>query len=207
MGRIPFPCRSLLLAAAAVAVAARSSWSDHLCYRRSAILAGQVWRLLTGHLVHASRDHLLWDVTALLLIGFLFEGHLNNHFVWVTVASMLAVSGGLLTLDPALESYCGLSGLLSALWVCGAMLAAHAERVSGRTLLARLYWACLALDGAKLGYEAFHGAPLFVEIHRLGGFPVPAAHLFGALAGLLNCMVVLSREPSDPSPSFGFPSP
>jgi len=196
MSRLTFPHRSLILAAAALAVAARPTWFDWMCYRKSAIQAGQVWRILTGHLVHASRDHLLWDVLALFLIGFLFENHLGRHFAWVTGFSMLVVSGGLLALQPSLEAYCGLSGVLTAQWVCGAMLAAHEERVSGRVVLSRFYWACLILDGAKLCYEAFLGYPLFVDIHRLNGHPVPIAHLCGALAGLVACMVALSRKSS-----------
>ncbi|MCI0657927.1 MAG: rhombosortase [Acidobacteria bacterium] len=197
MNRVPFPYRSLLLAAAAMVVAARPSWFDWMCYRKGAIQAGQIWRILTGHLVHASRDHLLWDALALLLIGFLFEKHLGRHFAWVTVFSMFVVSGGLLALHPSLEAYCGLSGVLTAQWVCGAMLAAHEERVSGRVVLSGLYWGCVFLDGGKLIYEASVGHSLFVDIHRLGGHPVPVAHLCGALAGILACMVVLSRQSSN----------
>ncbi len=36
--------------------------------------------------------------------------------------------------------------------------------------------------------------------------PVPVAHLCGAFAGLLICMVPLSRQPSKGLPGFGLPS-
>ena len=37
-----------------------------LRYERAAVLSGEAWRLLTGHLVHADRSHLLWNVLGLV---------------------------------------------------------------------------------------------------------------------------------------------
>ena len=62
---------SLSLAATLVALQA-SGWRRALEYRRAAVLHGQLWRLLTGSLVHLGWAHLLRDVTGLLLLWLLF---------------------------------------------------------------------------------------------------------------------------------------
>src|SRR5262245_22158637 len=43
-----------------------------LAYLRPAILRGQGWRVLTGHLVHASPLHLLWNLGGLLIVWVAF---------------------------------------------------------------------------------------------------------------------------------------
>jgi membrane associated rhomboid family serine protease len=40
-----------------------------LRYERSAVLAGEAWRLVTGHLVHADLVHLGWNVLGVLIVA------------------------------------------------------------------------------------------------------------------------------------------
>ena len=49
------------------------SLADRLQYDRSAVVEGQLWRIATCHLTHWSFEHLFWDVTALLFLGFVIE--------------------------------------------------------------------------------------------------------------------------------------
>ena len=59
-----------LIGAAAVALlaTAASRFPDLLRLDRDAVASGEVWRLWTGHLVHASRDHFVFDVGAACLL-------------------------------------------------------------------------------------------------------------------------------------------
>src|SRR5690606_30285485 len=52
--------------------AADSAVAELLRYEREAIFAGQLWRLLTGHLVHLSWTHLLLNILGLLFLCFGF---------------------------------------------------------------------------------------------------------------------------------------
>jgi membrane associated rhomboid family serine protease len=65
------PLKSLALAAAALAVAAPAA-ASLLEYDRSAILRGELWRIVTAHLVHCSPHHILWNVLPLIGVGILF---------------------------------------------------------------------------------------------------------------------------------------
>ncbi len=178
------PWRSLGVAAAALAVAA-SAAAPGLTYDRDRILGGEIWRLLTGHLVHAGPRHLLWDALPLLGVGLLFEGALGSRFWRALGMAALSVGAGLFLLDPGLGAYCGLSGVLNGLWVGGALVAARGEERAGRIALAWLYRACVLLDLGKVAFETATGSPLVTDPIALGGDPVPLAHALGALGGVL----------------------
>ena len=53
-----------------------------LRYDRDAILAGQLWRVLTGHLVHLGGSHLAMNLVGLALIWMLF-GRLMSTAAWL----------------------------------------------------------------------------------------------------------------------------
>ena len=90
-------------------------------YDRAALEAGQVWRLITAHLVHLGWGHLWPNVLALLLIGGLVEEFLGPlEWVVATVGAALGIDLGLYALDPGVSWYVGLSGVLHGLVACGA---------------------------------------------------------------------------------------
>ena len=177
------PLKSLALAAAALAAAAPAA-ASLLEYDRSAILRGELWRIVTAHFVHCSPHHLLWNVLPLIGVGILFEKALGRRFWPVLFASCLAVGGGLLLFEPGLATYRGLSGVLNGLWVAGALYAAGQEKRAGRGSLALLYRGCVLLDVGKIALEAATGTPIFTDPSALGGEPIALAHLLGAAAGL-----------------------
>jgi hypothetical protein len=144
-----------VLAAAVLAVAAAPGAVQVLELQGS---AGEPWRLLTGHLVHGTTYHLLWNLAALVTLGFLFEDVLRRGLWSLALASGLTVGLGVIALDPELAAYRG---------------------------LARLYLACVLADLLKIAVEAGSGGALFTDEARLGGTPVPLAHALGALGAML----------------------
>ncbi len=190
------PCRSLGLAAVTLLLAAAGPSPLLLRYERQAVLQGEWWRPLTSHLVHASQVHLRWDLLALLATGFLFEPAMGRRYWLVTGVSAGVIGAGLPIFEPALRTYCGLSGVLSALWIAGALSASRTERHRDNPLLANLYLLCAVLCLAKVAWESAAGAPVFAPPDRLGGRVVPLAHALGALAGFL--VFLLSSGASGP---------
>lgn len=176
-----------------LAAAAAPGAFDALAWRRDAVLHGELWRLLGAHLVHGSGYHLTWNVVALVGLGLLFEPVLGRRLWPVLGRSALAVGAGLLLLDPGLEAYCGLSGVLNGLWVAGALAAARQER--GRRGWPLIYTLCVIGGLAKILIESRSGAPIFTDADALAGDPVPLAHALGALAGALP-MPGASTRPS-----------
>lgn len=179
------PWRSLILAAVVMATAALPSAASDLSLNRDAVIRGELWRLWTGHLVHGSNYHLAWNLVLLIGLGLLFEKTVRQRLWILFFLSAPIVSVGVLFLQPSLLVYRGLSGILNTFFVAGALCSAREERAQGHLAMEMVYIGCVVGVFAKIGFELWGDAPLFTETNRLGGVPVPIAHISGALAGLL----------------------
>lgn len=176
--------RDVRIAIATVSLAAvcaglqASGLVAYLRYDRLAIGGGEVWRLLTGHLVHLGGAHLAVNVAGLALVALLVGRYLSLRAWGVTLAvCCLVTAGGLWLLSPDVRWYVGLSGVLHGLLVTGAALAArHGPERTFNSLV-------LAIVGAKLLWEQFAG-PLPGTSRLSGGAVIVDAHLFGAIGGL-----------------------
>lgn len=179
-----------LMGAVAVALlaTAASAFPDLLQLDRAALVHGEFWRLWTGHLVHASPDHLVFDVGAACLLFVALGKPLRSalHLAWLAPV----ISAGLLVALPELDFYYGLSGLLHAWAVAGAAEAWRRER-GARSHLAAAF--CLGTV-AKAAYETWTGNPTCSDGMDMGGPVVFAAHLVGALTGLALSMAVALRR-------------
>ncbi len=157
--------------------------ADLLQYDREAIAAGQVWRVVTGHLTHWDQNQLLWDLTMFVALGAIVEPRSRKRFTLLCLVSAISISGGLWWRHPELATYRGLSGLDTALFVYMAtelLLSAWRDR----RLTPGLVSAALLIGFlAKLGYEIFTGQTLFVDSAASGFAVVTLAHSVGALVG------------------------
>lgn len=144
-----------------------------LRYDRTAIAAGEWWRLLTAHAVHLDAHHLILDELGLVLVWALFaDAYDAVDWLLVAAASALAIGSGLWWLSPGVAWYLGSSGVLH-----GAAAAGTARRLATRAWERWILLACLA---AKIAYEQY------AEAHgRAAPLVVVDAHLYGALAGAL----------------------
>ena len=144
-------------------------------YDRDAIVAGEWWRLVSGHWVHSDLPHLGWNLGATLLLGGLLELRDRRAWLIALAAGTGAVDAALWFGLPGLTRYCGLSGVLNAVLL--PLLFAL-----GRTVPARLLALSGALSLGKILTELAAGQALFTQ----AAWPsLPEAHLAGWLAGLL----------------------
>jgi len=156
-----------------------------LVYDRSAILGGDAWRLLTGHLVHLDWNHLILNVAALLGLGYLIESdgqHGRRNLLAVLGASIAAIGVALLAFHPATILYAGLSGALNGLfafvcllffartrsWVWITLLAGGIFKIAWESAFGPAFSATLAWPPEALA----HFAGLF------GGFAVISANFW-----------------------------
>jgi len=171
---------TLSIALVAGAAFAWPRLAEALIYQRAGILAGQAWRLWTGHLVHYSASHLLWDLAVFLAAGLWLEKIAAPLARWFYVLAPPAISGALLVGEPALERYAGLSGLAAGLLVLLALV-----QLRPGTNEPRWFWiSVLALVGVKVVLETTTRTPLLARFDS-GVTVVPLAHLAG-----IGCAVV-----------------
>lgn len=152
--------------------------ADHLAWERGALAHGQLWRAWTGHLVHYSAGHLLFDGGALLLVGAAAERCLGWRFVL-----MLALAGApllslvLFFLLPDLNEYRGASALATAL-ALAAGTALWRQRADLRVVLLALATG-LALGLVLEALALAPGLSVLPEQIRV----VWQAHALGAVLG------------------------
>jgi len=190
--RLDFPWTLALavaaLAATLLAIAAPGPTTSRLIADAAAIRDGQLWRLLTGPLVHATWGHLARDLAVCLIIGAGYEPTLRPIWPALGVAALILPTAAV-TLTGDWSAYFGLSGLSHA-WIAAALVHEHH---STRPLLRRTrYRACLHAASlafaAKLVYEAITATPLFPMDLGPTIRQVPLAHLTGAVIGAtLTC--------------------
>jgi rhomboid family GlyGly-CTERM serine protease len=160
------------------------SGREWLRYERSAVFHGQYWRLLTGHLVHGSVQHLLLNGVGLGLIAALFPREYSvRGWLLILGSSVAAIDLGFVLLEPQLQWYVGFSGVLHGALAAGALgWWRHESR--------RLALALTAVLVGKLAWEQWHGA-----LPLSGDMPVVVdAHLYGAIGGALASAVLWLRS-------------
>ncbi len=161
---------------------------EGLRYERTAVMAGEVWRLLSGHFVHLGLSHFALNMAGLGLVWYLV-GDAMGRYQWLVVMaiSVAAIDIGLWVFNPELQWYVGLSGVLHGLLVAGLVASASSERKESI--------AVAIIVAAKIAWEQFSG-PLPGSEASSGGAVIVDAHLYGAVAGLLAGIMARIRVTS-----------
>lgn len=164
-------------------------WGDAgrllLRYEREAIVGGEYWRLMTGHLVHLGWGHLLLNLAGLALLWALFaSGYTLWRWLVIVLFSIACIDAGFLLFEPQLRWYVGLSGVLHGVMAAGT-LAWLRNRERGA-------WVLAAFLVGKLAWEYFAG-PMPFSAESAGGAVIVQAHLYGALGGALGAVIIRRR--------------
>ncbi|MDM7321884.1 MAG: rhombosortase [Gammaproteobacteria bacterium] len=148
-------------------------------YDRQAIGDGQVWRLLTGQLVHLNAVHLVLNLLGLAGVMAVWSRELAHPvaLLGMFLGGVCAVGLGLWWLVPEVAWYAGASGVLHGLFAAGIVLAL------GTSLRLRAVAAMGLL--LKLALEAHLGTG---SAELIGAPVIHAAHQFGAFGGVVSAL-------------------
>jgi rhomboid family GlyGly-CTERM serine protease len=155
-----------------------------LRYERS-LLAEQPWRIVTGHFVHLDYIHLLLNLLGVTLVRILFADVLPNRLsILIAACSALGITAGLYLLNPEVEWYVGLSGILYGYCAGGALYGM--VKVPYRR---RFYALLLLVIFLKLLWEQWSGGSWSDVLFNSA--VVTHAHLYGVICNLLIVTPVL----------------
>jgi rhomboid family GlyGly-CTERM serine protease len=157
-----------------------------LRYERTAVLAGEPWRLLTCHLVHGDFLHLAWNLVGLGLVWLLFAREFSTSgWIVVLLGATVAMAVGFLLFEPALDWYVGFSGVLHGCMAAGLVAWLGTARDPLTLLISALFVAKLLWEHL-VGPLPFTSASLSLPV-------VYQAHSYGAVGGALAALRLLRR--------------
>ena len=171
------PWCTLALAVCAIGASFDAGLGGWLIYDRHAIAGGELWRLVTGQLVHFSASHLAANLCVIGVAGWVLEARREVAVPALYVGSAVLIGIALYVLDPALGVYGGSSGLACA--AIGYVAMCQIERAGVSRVLGI---ALLAVLSAKLWAEIAWGLRVVSGDEFV---PVPLSHLAGAGSALL----------------------
>ena len=136
----------------------------------------ELWRLITGPMVHSDLGQAGRDISMLALVGLVWEPLFSRRYLLLAILCMIVPTAIAIALHFELGAYFGMSGAVNGLFTA-ALISDYRRSKS------RLIAVLLAVHAAKLCYEMLFGMLLPLELAS-GVTPLPEAHLAGALTGL-----------------------
>jgi len=162
--------------------------SHHLAYDRTHLINGEYWRVFTGHFFHTNFTHLLFNTFAIILLWALHgQFYTNKHYILLFIFSASVISSTIYWLDPQMERYVGLSGVLHAFFVWGALHDIKHKDKTGYLLLLGVL--------LKIVHEQVYGASNDISALIEASVAIDA-HLWGAVAGFLYFIFSIKRNSS-----------
>jgi|TARA_R110002073_G_scaffold336505_1_gene534242 rhomboid family GlyGly-CTERM serine protease len=150
-----------------------------LRYDREAVAAGQVWRLLTCHLVHLNLSHMAMNLAGFLLCCFFFNDLLTRKILWLwLLPSSIAVGCAFYFIDDGLSWYVGLSGILHGLFIVCLLLGWRGNP--------GLHSVVMVLIVGRLIWEQMPGYDVDYLRTVINGRVYVNAHLYGSIAGAIT---------------------
>ncbi|PCJ14438.1 MAG: rhombosortase [Gammaproteobacteria bacterium] len=153
-------------------------------FNRSAIEAGEWWRLLTGNFCHLSWNHLWVNLLGLVLMVGLFLRSLTISWWFGLLLLGSAIEGAMLFIvTPHVHHYVGLSGILHGVIVVGAVLDFKRDRVVNAVLL-------VGLTGKLIWEQSSYYLDDMAQF--IGGNVLVESHLIGSIVGVAVLLVGLT---------------
>lgn len=156
-----------------------------LYFNAAGIFQGEIWRLVSGHFMHADLQHLLWNCLGLAVLGTLLEYRSRAVLLATLGAGIVFVSALLLTPYAQLEYYCGLSGVLNSLLLVALWIEWRLTRSWPIILIA-----CASI--VKVLVEVSQGISIVTHISWP---PYAWSHLAGLIGGLIVIHALSVAEP------------
>jgi rhomboid family GlyGly-CTERM serine protease len=169
-----------LVAAGALVVFFWPTLAAALVFDRERVLAGEWWRIVTGHFVHFSPSHLAWNLAVIVPAGIWAERVAPTRTRVLFPLAAALIGGALLAFEPQLARYGGLSGIAT-----GVVVLLAAVRLKQRATNPWFWRGVLALIALKIVAEIGFASQLFARFANPDVRSVPLSHIAGAAAGLL----------------------
>ena len=168
-----------------IALGFTGQWvNEYLSYDRHALLSGELWRVLTAHLVHSNVYHTFMNLGILAVSVFLF-GKCTHVSGWLVVFVSLCLldSLGLFVFSSHVVNYVGMSGVLYGILSFGLLKDIKKGKwINGITLL---------LLAGKIIWEQLPGYDVNYLRSKIDAAVIVDAHLYGYIGGIVLYLIFI----------------
>jgi rhomboid family GlyGly-CTERM serine protease len=187
---------TLIMGLSALLIAALPALGNLLQLDRAALAAGDLWRLATCHLTHWNVEHLIWDLLMFIVLGAACELRNPQRMRCCVATAAAAVTVLVLLCFPEIETYRGLSGIDTALFVLLAVEIVRDALRDGNRLLTLAAGGLLVGFMAKTIYEATTRQTIFVDQAAAGFVPLVWDHLVAGGIGAIAAFWPVRLRPA-----------
>lgn len=151
--------------------------------------AGNWHALWTGHLLHYTLEHYLWDALMFVVFaGLLWREERWRLWLWLFHTAPF-ISFWVFAVEPQITEYRGLSALDTMLFTRFCLGVSVSNQGWDRWLFG---WLPLAGLFSKIIYELTTGSAIFVADLGEGVVPLPSAHLAGLVVGVMWFLLTIN---------------
>ncbi len=150
-------------------------------YERDWSSTGEIWRIVTGHLVHVGWIHLLFNALSLVIcVSLTTPGWSAKRWLANTVCMAVGISLLMTLLNPEVGDYAGHSGVLYGLFILGAISLFPRDRLIAILVIAAIVTKVLM---EQFNFYDFNTADI------IGARIIVDAHLYGLLMAIAIALI------------------
>jgi rhomboid family GlyGly-CTERM serine protease len=149
-----------------------------LIFDREAILNGEIWRLFSSHCVHLTINHLIYNLFAFVITGWIVERKSYYQLLFLYILMAFVICMTLLLFKPDMIYYGGLSGIACGLIYYSALLKMEEERW-------RIICQCITIFlPVKIAIELYSNASVLPYWGHQPFVIMPVSHVMGIATAL-----------------------
>jgi len=187
--KLRIPINTITVIALCIASSKIQVLSSAFIYDRNAIWRGEIWRLVTSHFVHFNSIHLIYNIIAFGIVGWIIESKGNKHFKLLYFVTACSISAVLLAVKPDMVYFGGLSGIACGFFVYCALLCLH-EHPPWRFISIL----SLIFISAKMGCELYSDGSILPYWGSHDFIPVPISHIAGSISALILFLLIKIKK-------------
>ena len=149
-------------------------------YDIDAISKGEIWRLITSHFVHFGAMHLIYNLLAFGITGWIIEYKGFRYFKLLCLLMAVSISASLAIFKPDMIFFGGLSGV-----ACGSIIYCSLLCLREPSPWPTVSKLTILFLFAKIILEIYSSGSLLPYLGTQPFVPMPLSHIVGSITALL----------------------
>lgn len=183
------PTFTIAVLAMCIASSKVNALASLFVYDREAIFRGELWRLITAHMVHFNNSHLIYNLIVFAVIGWIIEHKGYRYFKLLCLLMAFSISAVMIMLKPEMAYFGGLSGMVCGAIAYGSLLCLR-EQSPWRTIsIISIIFLFL-----KVSLETYTDGSILPYWGTQDFLPIPLSHIVGILTAVSVFLAVRGLE-------------